>query len=131
MSPQDLEKNECSEFLEFIRYMLAIEPVSSNWDIKTDLQNNSMSIIIKSSKIFAKDEIEFIVDTIADYELCKFDVLRKLSWYSSSKILESSPGYLEFAWLNLAQKSEDSVIEKCFCQICLSRFDDQNGKNRS
>ena len=78
MSPQDTEKNECNEFLEFIRYTLAIEPVSINWDIKTDLQNNSISIIIKSSKSFAKDEIEFIVDTIADYELFKFDVLRKL-----------------------------------------------------
>ena len=124
MSLQSHEKGECNEFLEFINYTLAIEPVSINWDIKTDVQNNSMSIIIKSSKSFAKDEIKFIVDTIADYELFKFDVLRKLGWCSSSKILESSPGYLEFSWLNLAQKSEDSVIEKCFCQICLSRFDD-------
>ena len=124
MSPQDTEKNECNEFLEFIRYTLAIEPVPINWDIKTDLQNNSISIIIKSSKSFAKDEIEFILDTIADYELFKFDVLRKLGWCSSSKIIESSLGYLEFSWLNLAKKSEDSVIEKCSCQICLDRFDD-------
>ena len=123
MSPQDTEKNECNEFLEFIRYTLGIEPVSNNWDIKTDLQNNSISIMIKSSENFAKDEIEFIVDTIADYELFKFDVLRKLRWCSSGKIIESSPGYLEFSWLNL-RKSEDSVIEKCFCQICLDRFDD-------
>ena len=85
------------------------------------MQHNSISIIIKSSKDFVKDEIEFIVDTIADYELFKFDVLRKLGWCSSSKIVESSPGYLEFSWLNL-RKSEDSPIEKCFCQICLDRF---------
>ena len=51
----------------------------------------------------------------------KFDVLRKLGWCSSSNIVESSPGYLEFSWLNL-RKSEDSPIEKCFCQICLDRF---------
>ena len=116
MSSKDTEKIECSEFLEFIRYMLAIEPVSVNWD-------NSISIMIKSSKNFAKDEIEFIVDTIADYELFKFDVLRKLGWCSSNKIIESSPGYLEFSWLNLRKNSEDSVIEECFCQICRDRFD--------
>ena len=123
MSPQDTEKNECNEFLEFIRYSLVLKPLSINWNIETDLQNNSISLIIKSSKNFAKDEIELIVNTIADYELFKFDVLRKLGWCSSSKIIESSPGYLEFSWLNLT-KSEDSVIEKCFCQICFDRFDD-------
>ena len=123
MSSQDTEKTECAEFLEFIRYTLAIDPLSTNWDMKTDLQNNSISLMIKSSKNFAKDEIEFIVDTIADYELFKFDILRKLGWCSSSKIIESSPGYLEFSWLNLRKNSEDSVIEKCFCQICSDRFD--------
>ena len=122
MSPKDTEKIECNEFLEFIRYTLAIEAVSTNWDM-TDLQNNSISIMIKSSKNFAKDEIEFTVDTIADYELFKFDILKKLGWCSSSKIIESSPGYLEFSWLNLRKNSEDSVIEECFCQICRSRFD--------
>ena len=66
MSLKDSEKVECAEFLEFIRYTLAIDPVSMNWDIKTDLQLNSISLIIKSSKNFVKNEIEFIVDTIAD-----------------------------------------------------------------
>ena len=66
MSLKDCEKVECAEFLEFIRYTLAIDPVSMNWDIKTDLQLNSISLIIKSSKNFVKNEIEFIVDTIAD-----------------------------------------------------------------
>ena len=121
MSLKDTEKIECAEFLEFIRYTLSIDPVSINGDIKTDLQHNSIPIIIKSSKNFVKDEIEFIVDIIADYELFKFDVLRKLGWCSSSNIVESSPGYLEFSWLNL-RKSEDSPIEKCFCQICFDRF---------
>ena len=72
--------------------------------------------MIKSSTRFTKNEIEFIVDTISDYEVLKFDVL--------SKIIESSPGYLEFPWLNLRKNSEDSAIEKCSCQICLDRFDD-------
>ena len=40
MSSQDTEKTECAEFLEFIRYTLAIDPLSTNWDMKTDLQNN-------------------------------------------------------------------------------------------
>ena len=60
MSLKDSEKVECAEFLEFIRYTLAIEPVSIDWDIKTDFQLNSISLIIKSSKNFVKDEIEFI-----------------------------------------------------------------------
>ena len=77
--------------------------------------------MIKSSKNFVKNEIEFIVDTIADYELLKFQSLRKLGCCSSSKIIESSPGYLEFSWLNL-RKSEDFPIEMCSCQICVGRF---------
>ena len=125
MSSKDTEKIECAEFLEYIRYTLAIEPVSINWDIKTDLQNNSISIMIKSSKNFPKDEIEFIVDTIADYELFKFDFLRELGWCSSSKIIESSPGYLEFSWLNL-RKPDDSPIEKCSCIVCVDRFSEQD-----
>ena len=100
MSLEGTEKIECAEFLEFIRYTIAIDPLSSNWDIEIDLQKNSISLMIKSSKNFVKDEIEFIVDTIADYELFKFHSLRKLGWCSSSKIIESSPGYLEFSWLN-------------------------------
>ena len=121
MSLEGTEKIECAEFLEFIRYTIAIDPLSSNWDIETDLQKNSISLMIKSSKNFVKDEIEFIVDTIADYELFKFHSLRKLGWCSSSKIIESSPGYLEFSWLNL-RKSEDFPIEMCSCQIFVDRF---------
>ena len=121
MSLEGSEKIECNEFLKYIRYTIALEPVSVNWDIETDLQKNSISLMIKSSKIFVKNEIEFIVDTIADYELFKFHSLRELGWCSSSKIIESSPGYLEFSWLNL-RKSEDFPIEKCSCQICVDRF---------
>ena len=121
MSLEGTEKIECAEFLEYIRYTITIEPLSSNWDIETDLQKSSISLMIKSSKNFVKNEIEFIVDTIADYELFKFHSLRKLGWCSSSKIIESLPGYLEFSWLNL-RKSEDFPIEKCSCQICVDRF---------
>ena len=123
MSPQNIEKNECVEFLEYIRHTLAIESISTNWDLETDTQDNIITLMIKSSTRFIKNEIEFIVDTISDYELLKFDVLRKVGWCSSSKIIESSPGYLEFSWLNLRKNSEDSPIEKCFCEICLDRFD--------
>ena len=63
-SLEGTEKIECAEFLEFIRYTIVIEPMSINWDIKTDLQKNSISLMIKSSKNFVKNEIEFIVDTI-------------------------------------------------------------------
>ena len=101
MSQQNIEKNECVEFLEYIRNKLAIEPMSTNWDLETDIQDNNIILMIKSSTRFIKNEIEFIVDTISDYELLKFDVLRKFGWCSSSKIIQSSPGYLEFLWLNL------------------------------
>ena len=43
MSPQYIEKNECVEFLEYIRHTLAIEPVSTNWDLETDIQDNILS----------------------------------------------------------------------------------------
>ena len=33
------EKMECSEFLEYIRYSICLEPFSINWDLETDLQN--------------------------------------------------------------------------------------------
>ena len=125
MSLEGTEKIECAEFLEFIRYTLAIDLLSSNWDIETDLQKNSISLTIKSSKNFVKNEIKFIVDTIADYELFKFHSLRELGWCSSSKIIESSPGYLEFSWLNL-RKSENFPIEKCSCQICVEIFSECN-----
>ena len=119
------EKMECSEFLEYIRYSICLEPFSINWDLETDLQKRCITLKIKSSKRFAKDEIEFVVNTIADYELFKLDSLRDRGWCSSSKIIESSPGYLEFSWLNL-RKSEDFPIEKCSCQICLDRFSERD-----
>ena len=61
--------------------MLALEPVSTNWDLETDIQDN-ITLMIKSSTRFIKNEIEFIVDTLSDYELLKFDVLRKFGWCS-------------------------------------------------
>ena len=119
------EKIECGEFLEHIRYSICLEPFSINWDLETDLQKHCFALKIKSSKNFVKDEIEFVVNTIADYELFKFDSLRKLGWCSSSKIIESSPGYLEFSWLKL-RKSDDSPIKKCSCMVCDDRFSEQN-----
>ena len=121
----DTEKMECSEFLEYIRYSICLEPFSINRDLETDLQKHCIALKIKSSKNFVKDEIEFVINTIADYELFKFDSLRKLGWCSSSQIIESSPGYLEFSWLNL-RKSDDSPIEKCSRMVCVDRFSEQD-----
>ena len=97
-----------------------MEPVSFEWDIETDVVNNRITLIIKKSFAFDKEEIEFIVNTIADFELFKFDILRHLGWCSSSKLIESSVGHLEFSWLNqhkLFGKSDS--IAKCTCQLCL------------
>ena len=120
----DTEKMECGEFLEYIRYSILHEPFSINWDLEIDLQKHCIALKIKSSKNFVKDEIEFVVNTIADYELFKFDSLRKLGWCSSSKIIESSPGYLEFSWINL--RKTNSPIEKCSCVTCVDRFSEQD-----
>ena len=119
------EKIECGEFLEYIRYSICLEPFSIDWDLETDLQKHCITLKIKSSKKFVKDQIEFVVNTIADYELFKFDSLRKLGWCSSTKIIECLPGYLEFSWLNL-RKSDDSPIKKCSCMVCDDRFSEQD-----
>ena len=123
MSQQNIENKECNEFLEKNKYKINLEPMSKDWEIETIRENTHITLIIKSSKRFIQNEIEFIVDTIHDKELVKFDILRELGWCSSSKIIESSPRYLEFSWLNLRERSEDSTIEKCSYQICLYRFD--------
>ena len=119
------EKMECAEFLEYIRYSICLEPFSINWDLETDLQKHCITLKIKSSKNFVKHEIEFVVNTIDHYELFKFDSLQKLGWCSSSQIIESSPAYLEFSWLNL-RKSDDSPIEKCSCMTYVDRFSEQD-----
>ena len=121
MSDQQIAK--CNEFIEYIRYSIAIEPMSIDWDLKIEIGNNVMMFNIKSSKIFEFEETEFIVNTIDDYELFKFHDLRELGWCSSSKIIESSPGYIEFAWLKIPQPN-DLTIDKCSCQICLDRFEE-------
>ena len=123
MSVQKNEKEKCAEFIEYIRYSIAIEPMSNDWDLKIEIGNNVMMFNIKSSKIFDIEETEFIVNTIDDYELFKFNDLRDLGWCSSSKIIESSPGCIEFAWLKIPQ-SNDLTIDKCPCQICLDRFEE-------
>ena len=60
------------------------------------------------------EEIEFVVDTIADFECLKFDILRQYGWCSSSIIADSRIGLLEFSWLNqhkIFVKSD--LVSKC------------------
>ena len=78
MSDQKSEKEKCAEFIEYIRYSISIEPMATNWDLKIEIGNNTMVFIVKSPEKFGIEATEFIVDTVDDYELFKFDALRDL-----------------------------------------------------
>ena len=122
MSDQISEKGKCAKFIEYIRYSLCIEPMSENWDLKIQINNNTMVFRITSPKEFEMEEIEFIVNTTDDYESFKFNDLRNLGWCSSSKISDSYPGVIELSWLKIPQLKD--TIEKCSCMICLDRFEE-------
>ena len=103
MIPQSAEVTACNEFLEYIRYSFAIEPISYHWIVETKVGNNFMTLSIEKSKedfdfiAFDKDEIEYAVDTIGDFEFTKFDILRQYGWCSSNELTDSRIGYLEFS----------------------------------
>ena len=125
--PQSAEVTACNEFLEYIRYSLAIEAISYHWIVKTKVINNLMTLSIEDFDFIAfdKDEIEYVVNTIDHFEFTKFDILRQYGWCSSNKLSDSRIGYLEFSWLNhhkLFGKTDS--ISRCSCQVCLDRFDD-------
>ena len=129
--PQSAELNACNEFLEYIRYSLAIETLSYHWVVNTKINNNSMTLSIEKSKedfdfiAFDKDEIEHVLNTIGDFEFTKFDILRQYGWCSSNKLTDSRIGYLEFSWLNQHKVfGKNDSISRCSCQTCLDRFDD-------
>ena len=130
MGQQKTEIEARIEVLELIEHKINLNHVSNDWKIKTEQKNAYMTLIIESSKRFAQNEIELIVETIADNELFKFELLRKFGWCSSNCIVESSPGYLEFSWMNLRSirkpfepPANDLIGEVCSCQICNYRFE--------
>ena len=129
--PQSAEVTACNEFLEYIKYSLAIETISYHWIVETKVDEKSMTLSIEKSKedfdfiAFDKDEIEYVVNTIGDFEFTKFDILRQYGWCSSNKLTDSCIGYLEFSWLNQHKVfSKTDPISRCTCQLCLDRFDD-------
>ena len=131
ITPQSAEMTACNEFLEYIRYSFAVETLSYHWIVETRVGKNFMTLSIEKSKedfdfiAFDKDEIEYAVNTIGDFEFTKFDILRQYGWCSSNKLTDSRIGYLEFSWLNqhkVFDKTEP--ISRCSCQPCLDRFDD-------
>ena len=129
--PQSAEVTACNEFLEYIRYSLAIETFSYHWVVETKVDEKSMTLSIEKSKedfdfiAFDKDEIEYVVNTIRDFEFTKFDILRQYGWCSSNKLTDSRIGYLEFSWLNPHKAfGKTDPISRCSCQLCLDRFDD-------
>ena len=131
MIPQSAEVTACNEFLEYIRYSFAIETLSYHWIVKTKVGKNFMTLSIEKSKedfdfiAFDKDEIEYAVNTIGDFEFTKFDILRQYGWCSSNKLTDSRIGYLEFSWLNQHKVfGKTDSISRCTCQLCLDRFDD-------
>ena len=131
MIAQSAEVTACNEFLEYIRYSLAIETLSYHWIVKTKVSNNFMILSIEKSKedfdfiAFDKDEIEFATNTIDDFEVTKFDILRQYGWCSSNSLTDFRIGYLEFSWLNQHKVfGKTDPISRCSCQPCLDRFDD-------
>ena len=129
--PQSAEVTACNEFLEYIRYSFAIETISYHWIVTIKVINNLMTLSIEKSKedfdfiAFDKDEIEYAVNTIGDFEFTKFDILRQYGWCSSNKLTDSRIGYLEFSWLNQHKVfGKTDSISRCSCQLCLDRFDD-------
>ena len=131
MIAQSAEVTACNEFLEYIRYSLAIETLSYHWIVKTKVGNNFMTLSIEKSKedfyfiAFGTDEIEFATNTIDDFECTKFDILRQYGWCSSNSLTDSGIGYLEFSWLNQHKVfGKTDPISRCSCQPCLDRFDD-------
>ena len=111
------ETGKCSEFLEYIRYSIDTDRISENWDLEVEIKNEMMLLSIKSTKPFNEIETEYIVNSVDDFELFKFEELRPLGWCSSSKIVKSIPGHIEFAWL----KTSNDLM-KCSCQVCSDRF---------
>ena len=133
MIPQSAEVTACNEFLEYIRYSFAIETISYHWIVKTKVDKRSMTLSIEKSKedlefdflAFDKDQIEYVVNTIGDFEFTKLDILRQYGWCSSNKLTDSRIGYLEFSWLNQHKVfGKTEPISRCSCQLCLDRFDD-------
>ena len=128
---QTAEVTACNEFLEYIRYSLAIETISYHWVVKTKVDKKTMTLSVEKSKedfdfiAFDKDEIEYVTDTIDDFECTKFDILRQYGWCSSNKLTDSRIGYLEFSWLNQhIVFGKIDTISRCSCKLCLDRFDD-------
>ena len=131
MIPQSAEVTACNELLEYIRYSFAIETLSYHWMVKTKVDEKLMTLSIEKSKedfyfiAFDKDEIEYVNDTIGDFEFTKFEILRQYGWCSSNKLTDSRIRYLEFSWLNQHKVfGETDPISRCDCQLCLDRFDD-------
>ena len=131
MAQQITENEARNEFLKLIEYEINLNSASKDWKIKTDQQNAHMALIIESSKRFPQNYIEFIIETVCDKEIFKFDLLRKYGWCSCHCIVQSSPGYLELGWMNLRSirkpfepPDSDIIGEVCNCQICQYRFED-------
>ena len=128
---QSAEVTACIEFLEYINYSFATETLSRNWLVTTKIESDIMTLTIGKEKehfdfiAFDKEEIEFVVDTIADFEFVKFDILRQYGWCSASQIVDSYVGYLELSWLNPHKLfAKSGSVTKCTCRLCLDRLDD-------
>ena len=137
MIAQSAEVTACNEFLEYIRYTLENESLSYHWIVKTKVDTNFMTLSIEKNEqnfyfiAFNKDELEFATNTIDDFELTKFDILRQYGWCSSNKLTNSRIGYLEFSWLNQHKVfGKTDLISRCSCQPCLDRFDDLDENSR-
>ena len=109
------EENECVTFCEQIRFSIDQDQMFQNAEVKIEITNNTMSLILLSEHAFNFEEVDYIVKLIDENELFCFEKLLNLGWCSASKVVNSAPGHIEFSWLKVNSTP-------CICQICSDRF---------
>ena len=114
-----MEQQKCKQFIESLVSFFEWDQRANEWEIKTNLKLKIMVMSIKKNGAFIKDEIEFIYDTINEFELTKFE-LREFGWCSAYKLTHSCAGFLEFSWI---RQKDYFLSDECTCVTCKSRFD--------
>ena len=115
MNNEIVDEAKCITFLEQIRYSMDQDKMFQNAEVNTNVTLNTMSLILKKGQAFDYEEVDYLVKLIDENELFSFNNLYNCGWCSSSKVIEASPGILEFSWLKIG--------EKCSCAICSLRFE--------
>ena len=115
-----MEQEKCKQFIESLISFFECDQRADEWEIKTNLKLKIMVMSIKKNDgAFIKDEIEFICDTINEFELTKFE-LKEFGWCSECKLTYSCVGFFEFSWI---RQKDYFLSDECICVTCKSRFE--------